>query len=350
MAAAVIAVAAVGPVGAIAQSPAASPAVTQPVLGATAAILVNLQNGRVVYGKDPHVRLAPASLTKVVTALVVRDHYPLDEMVTVDGAVNTIRGEKLGLKPGMQLTVRDLLYGLLLLSGNDAAAALAAHDPLGVADFVVKMNDKARLLGAMDSTFTNPHGLDDPGHLSSVWDMALFARRLLADPVLADIVATKTYPVPWPDGAQRVIQNHNKMLWRYEGTVGVKTGFTNQAGKCLIAAAETDAGTALTVVLHSPDHYRETTSLFDYYKTRPPVTASAPVLATPRPSPRTVRAASAPITVAPVATGTTRYRWVAFPMGLLAVSMLLTLRLPRRRHVVHDAAQFHSYLEPLADE
>lgn len=341
---------AVGAPPARAQTPAPDTAVAPPVLAAKAAILADVRTGKVLFSKEPHVRLAPASLTKVLTALVANERYQLDEMVTVTDAVNTVRGEKLGLKPGMQLTVRDLLYAMLLLSGNDAATALAAHHPLGLPQFITDMNVKARSLGAFDSSFSNPHGLDEPGHLSSAWDMALLSRRLLTDETLAAIVASKTYTIPWPDGTQRVIQNHNKLLWRYDGTIGVKTGFTNLAGKCLIAAVEVPAGTAVTVVLHSPDHYAETTSLFDYYKSDPPIPPTAPALGTPKPSPRVV-AAGGPASVVPdVDEAAGLPRWVLFPMSLLAMCMLLTLRLPGSRGRIREAAQFHPYLEPLAEE
>lgn len=330
-------------------APGATDASGVPQLQAAAAILVDAKTGRAIYAKDIHAQRAPASLTKVVTALVARDRFKLDEMVAVTDAVNPVRGERLGLEPGMQFTVRDLLYAMLLLSANDAATALAAHDPLGQAHFVELMNAKARALGAADSNFANPHGLDAPDHRSSAYDMALFARHLLADPVLAEIVATKTYPVPWPDGSSRVVTNHNKLLWRYEGAIGMKTGFTNKAGRCLIAVARTPAGVAITVVLGDYSHYPETIALFDYFKRRPPVPAGAPVLGAP--VPQTARVAPKPFRagpVGPVAGGSARYRWVVFPMGLLAVSMLLTLRRPRKRHPIADAAQFHHYLEPLA--
>lgn len=353
-AAGVVALVALVAVPAGAQSPSPAADAPPPAVGAEAVILIDGRTGRMVYGKDVHTRRAMASLTKVMTALVARERYQLDELVTVGDEVRQVRGEKLGLTPGMQISVRDLLYGMLLLSGNDAAATLAAHDPLGPTHFVALMNAKARALGARDSAFANPHGLDEANHYSTPWDLALFARAVLADRVLAEIVASKTYPVAWTDGGTRVVQNHNKLLWRYPGTVGMKTGFTNDAGKCLIAVVRTEARrTAITVVMKSPDHYRDTTTLFDYFKAGPVAAAGAPVVATPKPTPlpQPARAAAAgPALRIPSTPDDPRdaYRWIALPMLLLATSMLLTVRRPRRRHPLDEAAEFHPYLEPLA--
>jgi D-alanyl-D-alanine carboxypeptidase len=321
--------------------PPAAPAT--PLPSATAAILVDLASGRVLFNRNVHTPLPIASLTKVATALVARERFGLEDVVTVPEDVNTVRGGKLGLKPGMQVSVRNLLYALLVVSANDAAVTLATHDPLGAANFIAGMNTKAALLGATGTHFVNPHGLDEPGHLSTVWDLALLARALLADPVLSEIVATERYSLPWPDGTVRVVRNHNRLLGRYEGTFGVKTGYTNQAGNCLIAAARLGTGTALTVVLHAGDHYAETKSLFELYKTHP-VPVPALRLATPRPTPAP-RAAS--LGARSVSSRAGQLGWAAFPMGLLGAAMLLTVRPRRKTHPIEQAAQFHPYLEPL---
>jgi D-alanyl-D-alanine carboxypeptidase len=248
-------------------SPSPSPADRAHAVTAPEAILVSLgDDGRVLFARSVHTSRAPASLTKIMTALVARDEYGLDEVVDVSSLVLQASGSQLDLEPGMHVTVRDLLYGLLLKSGNDAAIALAAHHPLGYEHFIALMNSKARSLGANDTFFHNPHGLDQPGHVSSAWDMAIFARQLLADPVLAQIVATPRASIPWKNGTRRVFDNHNKLIVRYPGTVGVKTGFTVQAGHCLVAAAQTPDGILLSVVMGSQDHYRDTTALFDYGK------------------------------------------------------------------------------------
>jgi D-alanyl-D-alanine carboxypeptidase (penicillin-binding protein 5/6) len=239
----------------------------RPSIKASSALLVDLSdNGQVLFSRNSHESRAPASLTKIVTALVVRDQYELDEPVTTDGHVRIAQGT-MGILPGMHFTVRQLLYSMLLPSANDAAAALAAHDPYGYDHFIRLMNEKARSLGAHGSHFVNPHGLDEPGHVSSAWDMAIFARQLLSDPVLADIVRTKRYDLRWPtDGKIRVLTNHNFLLGRYQGMVGVKTGYTVHAGHSLVTAVQTSQSLLLSVVLNSPNLYGETGALLDYGK------------------------------------------------------------------------------------
>ncbi|HVE93232.1 MAG TPA: D-alanyl-D-alanine carboxypeptidase family protein [Actinomycetota bacterium] len=344
------------PEGPVATEP---PRGIQPVLGATSAMLVDLKTSKVLVGSNEKVVLPPASLTKMVTALVVRDRYRLDDVVTVSPAVLQVTGSKLGLEPGMQFTVEDLLHALMLKSANDAATALAAHELGGIPHFIELMNAKARAVSALDSNFVNPHGLDAAGHVSTAWDMALFGRQVLADPVLADIVSTRAYTMQWPDGTNRTFDNHNKLLDRYSGTIGVKTGFTNRAGRCLVAALQTRDGMALSVVMHSPDHYRETAALFDYFKERPPVITATeegsgeeqkPLeLSTPRPLRRATEGRSK-AAAAPLGAGPDRAAPVAKAalMALLAAMMLLTLQRPRRLSDLAEASQFHPYLEPLA--
>lgn len=258
------------PVRAIAQSPSAAPAAAPGVPGVTAAsaILVSLDDddGRVLFSRRVHDRRAPASLTKIATALVARDLYRLDEVVAASPLVLQTHGSDLGLEPGMRITVRDLLYSLLLKSANDVAMALAAYDNFGYEHFIQLMNEKARSLGAHETQFRNPHGLDQIGHYSTAWDMALLTRAVLADPVLARIVATQYHTMPWSGGRVRYFGNHNKLLRRYAGAIGVKTGFTAQAGHCLIAAASTSYGRVFTVVLNSQNHYADSTALIDHGK------------------------------------------------------------------------------------
>lgn len=255
---------ALGAPSATAQVPPPAPGIT-----AASAILVVVSGsdgGRVLFERATRERRPPASLTKVVTALVARDEYDLEEVVTVGNEVLTADGSNLGLRPGMRVPVRDLLYALLLKSGNDAAASLAAHHALGYDHFIRLMNAKARALGAYGSNFANPHGLDAPGHLSTAQDMAIFARQLLTDPVLAEMVRTQRYAMPWPEGGTRFLTNHNKLVAQRPGTIGVKTGYTVLAGHCLIAAVATPAGTILSVVLSSqgPGGYADSAALLGY--------------------------------------------------------------------------------------
>lgn len=333
----------------------AAPAQAQGAPGVTAgsAILVSLTSGdggRVLFARRTHDMRAPASLTKVVTALVARDMYKLDDIVTATSLVLQSHGSDLNLEPGMRITVRDLLYALLLKSANDAGVALAAHDPQGYNHFIRLMNQKARSLGGQDTHFNNPHGLDTIGHVSSAWDMALFTRELLSDPVLAAIVATKTHRMPWKDGRTRIFDNHNKLIGRYAGAIGVKTGFTENAGHCLITAARTPEGLAFAVVMDSQDHYKDTTALIDYAKAVEVRVGSGgggvdsgQVLEAPAPMPD-----DAPV-AAPSLPGTDPrddIRWVIV-MFVLAGLTLSTVGVRRRGDPVRDAAEVLPWLEPL---
>lgn len=329
------------------------PAGGPPVLGASAAILVNLRNGEVIYEKQAHTQLPPASTTKIVTAMVVMDQYSLDETVIVAPEVAAVRGSRLGLETGMRFSVRDLLSTMLVKSANDAAAALSAHDPAGQAHFVAAMNSKARSLGAFETNFMNPHGMDEALHVSSAWDMAIFGRQLLADPVLAQIVALKSYALAWPDGTTRRFSNHNKLLSRYSDAIGIKTGYTNKAGRCLVGAARTPAGEALSVVMNSPDHYTESIALLDYFASRPallrPVeegSADTVELATPPPAPKVV---ARPVAVArPIATGgISMWTFIVAGLGLLTV---LTFFFGRGRGLIAEASEHHAFLEPYSDD
>lgn len=312
------------PHAAAAQTP--TPAPAGPAVEAAAAILIDLRTDDVLFARSVHARRAPASLTKVVTALVARERYALDEIVRIGPLAAKIHGSRLGVEEGMTFTVRDLLYALMLDSGNDAANALAEHNPGGYRHFVALLNEKARSLGAFETRFVNPHGLDEPGHHSSAWDMAIFGRHLMADPLLASIVRTPRYEVPWPDGRTRSITNHNKLIGSHPGATGVKTGFTNQAGRSLLAAEAVSGNRLLSVVLSATDQYEETKSLFAYGATRigrpmarlgpPPPAPAAEGVPAPVPEPITDSRTSAP------------YRWAAL-MAVLAAAMLATLHRSR---------------------
>lgn len=264
-----LAVATASPVAA--QGPTATPIATAdrsggPGVTSAAAILVNISDGdQILFTRNARARRAPASLTKVMTALVARDEYGLDEIVVADPVVEHTGGSDLSLEAGMRISVRDLLYALLLKSANDSGMALAAHHPAGYEHFIQLMNQKARALGAYDTAFRNPHGLDQDGHYSSARDMAIFAREMFDDPVLAAIVDQPEHTMLWK-GRARTFGTHHRLIRTHPNVIGGKTGFTNDAGHCLISAATTPVGTLVTVVMGSQDHYRDTLSLFEYGK------------------------------------------------------------------------------------
>jgi len=339
-----IAVLVTGP-SALAQAPTPTATPGPAPITAGAAILVALSdNDRVLFSRDEHASLAPASLTKVVTALVARDQYDVDEVITTTPRVLEPYGSDLGLAPGMKLTVSDLLYGLLLESGNDAAAALAEHHPAGYDHFVRLMNEKARALGAFDSNFRNPHGLDDIGHVSSAWDMAIFSRSLLADPVLAAIVDTDYHDIPWKDGKTLTLNNHHKLIDEQPEAIGIKTGFTNQAGHCLITAWRTSAGTFVSVVMKSQDQYGDSRSLLERGRSFQLSAAagggsSGPTLSAPP--------QAGALGLLPVPGGKWDPRdeeWWGFLMIGLALAAIATIGI-RRRDPLLRAADVHPWLD-----
>ncbi|MDP2674340.1 MAG: D-alanyl-D-alanine carboxypeptidase family protein [Dehalococcoidia bacterium] len=221
--------------------------------------------GGVLYEMNAGERLAPASITKIVTALVAAERTDLSEMVNVevDGAALAVQTEStiMGLQPGMEMSVRDLLYGLLLPSGNDAAIAIAEHVAGSVPAFVELMNQRADELGLGNTHFVNPHGLDDPDHYTSAHDIAVFGRELLRRPELAEIVGSLEYQPAWDRPA---FSNSNRLLFDYPESIGIKIGFTDNAGQTIVAAAERGGRRIIVSVLGSSTVYQDAIALFEW--------------------------------------------------------------------------------------
>ena len=231
-----------------------------PSVSAASAILVDAESGRVLYEKDAHTRRLIASTTKLMTALVALEQGPgLEEEVTIPPKAAGVEGSSLYLKAGERLKFETLLYGMLLHSGNDAAVAVAVLTAGSVEAFAAQMNQKARELGMTNSHFTNPTGLDEEGHYSTARDLALLARACLAQETLAKMAATPSIAL---EG--RSFVNHNKLLWRYEGCVGLKTGYTQTAGRTLVSAARRNGMTLIAVTLDDPNDWADHAALFDY--------------------------------------------------------------------------------------
>lgn len=236
------------------------PTVSAVGTSASSAILMDAASGRVLYESNAHEPRLIASITKLMTALVALESgHDMDEVVTIDPAWTGAEGSSIYLRAGEQVTLETLLYGLMLCSGNDAALAVAGYCGDSIEDFVTRMNEKAAELGMKDSHFVNPNGLNDEGHYSSAYDMALLARACLENEALARIVSTKSITL-----GTRTFTNHNKLLWRYEGCVGLKTGFTEKAGRTLVSAAERDGLTLICVTLNDPNDWADHAALFDY--------------------------------------------------------------------------------------
>lgn len=213
-----------------------------------------------LYEQNAHEERLIASITKLMTALVALESgHPLEEKVVIREEDTRTEGSSLYLRPGEELRLETLLYGLLLQSGNDAALAVARHCGGTVENFVAQMNLRAARLGMEHSRFANPSGLNAEGHCSTARDLALLARACLKNETLAAIAATRSVTL---EG--RSFVNHNKLLWRYEGCVGLKTGYTEKAGRTLVSAAEREGMTLIAVTLDDPDDWRDHAALFDW--------------------------------------------------------------------------------------
>jgi D-alanyl-D-alanine carboxypeptidase len=242
-----------------------------PEVEAASAILVQAQSGAVLYEKDAFAARPPASLTKMVTALVVVDRCRLDAVATVSANAAAAEGSTLGLHEGERLTVGELLKGLLLPSGNDAACCLAEHVGRSEAAFVELMNAKAAGLGAVNTHFVNASGLTAEGHYSCARDLAVFAMAVRRHPYLSQIIGLTAAEVKWCAGRTKAVDNLNRLLARCEGCDGVKTGFTTPAGRCLAASARRDGYSLVSVVLRSPDSWGESGALLNWGFRQPPV-------------------------------------------------------------------------------
>lgn len=244
-----------------------SEAKTELKLNAKQAILFERNCKRVLYEKDAYSKVPNASTTKILTAIVVVENCKLEEIAEISqNAVNVI-GSKVKFRKGDKITVNDLLNGMLLCSGNDAAIALAEHASGSVEAFCEKMNQKAKEIGAMNTFFVTPHGLDNDGHYSTAYDLALLADYALNIPYLASIFAKKTATI-YINGNPRNINTTNEMLHVYSNADGVKTGFTNQAGRCLVTSATDENGWQLISVVLGCDtknnRTQDSKTLLDY--------------------------------------------------------------------------------------
>lgn len=232
-------------------------------VSARSAVLFEPTSGTVLFQKDAHTPRAMASTTKLMTALLAAEAGDWDRLIDVTAPMVAVEGSSLGLRGGDRLTLRDLVSGLLLTSGNDAANVIAITLDGSLEAFAERMNQKAAALGMTASHFVTPSGLDGEGHAASAYDMALLAAAVLQDEVLAAICASKTDTIRINDRTV-TIKNHNRLLSLYEGAIGMKTGFTKKAGRCLVSAARRDGVTLIAVTLNDGDDWNDHMALFDY--------------------------------------------------------------------------------------
>ena len=227
-------------------------------LSAEKAIVLDGVSGRVLYEKNADSQSLIASTTKIMTALVICEQCNVLDRMRIPREAVGIEGSSMYLKEGEVLTLQELLYGLMLSSGNDAAVALAIYCGGTVEGFAELMNDKARILGLRNTHFENPNGLDSPGHYSTARDLAVLAAYAMDNPIFAKTVSTKSIRV-----GERYLTNHNKLLWRVEGADGVKTGFTKAAGRILVSSATRDNRRLVAVTLNAPSDWQDHTSLLN---------------------------------------------------------------------------------------
>lgn len=229
-------------------------------VSAACAVLMETETGRVLYEKNAHQPGLIASTTKLLTALTALESgHGLDEEVEIRPEYTGAEGSSLYLKEGERLRLETLLYGLLLHSGNDAALAIAGFCGGSAEGFAREMNRVAQELGMKGSHFTNPNGLDQEGHCSTAYDLALLGRACLKNDALRQMVSTRSIHL---EG--RSFVNHNKLLWQYPGCIGMKTGYTKRAGRTLVSAAEREGTTLIAVTLNDPDDWRDHAALLDW--------------------------------------------------------------------------------------
>lgn len=247
---------------ALAGSAPAAVAVPDRFPGAAAAYLV-LADGKPLWAAHADVPLPSASLTKLMTALVVVESAPAEAIVTVSRTASRATGARMGLIEGARLAVRDLLAGLLLRSGNDACMALAEHVAGSEARFVERMNARARAWGLAATRFANACGFDAPGHLASANDLAVLAQRLLAVPDLARLVALDKLVVTGTDGRRYALASTNLLFGVVPGLAGVKTGYTARAGHCLVAYAKRNGREVMVVLLRGSDRWWDAVAMLE---------------------------------------------------------------------------------------
>ncbi len=227
-------------------------------LSAQKAYVLDAVSGRVLFEKNPDRQSLIASTTKIMTALVVCEQCNVLDRMRIPKEAVGIEGSSMYLQEGEVLTIQELLYGLMLRSGNDAAVALAIYCGGTVEGFAELMNDKARVLGLRNTHFVNPNGLDASGHYSTARDLAVLAAYAMENPVFRQTVSTKTIKV-----GERYLTNHNKLLWRVEGADGVKTGYTKAAGRILVSSATRDDRRIIAVTIDDGDDWNDHTRLLN---------------------------------------------------------------------------------------
>ena len=236
-----------------------------PTITAKSAIIIDATTGKVLYSKNAEEQRFPASTTKMMSLIVALEHGNLDDLVTASKNAASTEGSTLWLTPGEKLKMTDLLYGIMLISGNDATVAVAEHISGSVEKFAKLMTEKAHAIGANDTNFTNSSGLPDPKHVTTAHDLARIAAYGYKNPLFTEIISTKHKVIPWAGkDSDRDLYNENRMLWLSEGGNGVKTGYTDAAGRCLVSGAKRNEMQLIAVVLDSETMWEDSIALLNF--------------------------------------------------------------------------------------
>lgn len=238
-----------------------------PQVSAQSAVVITADTGLVLYEENAHEQRSMASTTKILTALLALEEVQRadDPVVSVTAEMTEVEGSSMGLLPGDELRLSGLAAGMLLVSGNDAANAAALFLDGSFEGFAQRMNERAKKIGMAESSFVTPSGLDAEGHYSTAYDMALLAREALKNSSFRALASSTDSVVEFLAPEKRVtLSNHNKLLQAYEGCIGVKTGYTQRSGRCLVSAAQRDGVTLIAVTLDDPDDWADHEALLDY--------------------------------------------------------------------------------------
>lgn len=236
-----------------------------PATSAVSAVVIEAETGTVLYSKNMEEQRAMASTTKIMTAILTIEAGDLDREFTVDSYAIMVEGTSMGLREGDRVSRRDLLYGILLPSGNDAANAAAVSVSGSMSAFVKKMNAKAAALGLRNTHFVTPSGLDADGHYTTAYDLAMLAAYAMKNPIFREVVSCQYKRVEFGNPPySRTLYNSNKMLKQYDGAIGIKTGFTDNARRCLVSAAQRDGVELIAVTLNDPNDWKDHSQMLDY--------------------------------------------------------------------------------------
>lgn len=231
---------------------------------ATSEIVIDVNSKRVLYSNNAYNKMYMASTTKILTAITVIENFDINKEIKVSKKTTGVEGSSIYLEEGEILTVKHLLYGLMLRSGNDCAETLAVELAGSIEKFALLMNDLARKIGAYNSNFVNPHGLHNDNHFTTAYDLALISAYAIKNPTFKEIVSTKYVEIPWTTREyNRKLYNKNKMLSKYKGCTGIKTGFTKKAGRCLVTSCEKNGFELICVVLNCGPMWERTSNLLD---------------------------------------------------------------------------------------